>query len=407
MRGMLLFVCVCLTGDMLIAEDAAEIFERRIRPIARSRESSCTECHFAGVDLKQYILDDSTQTFAALRDAGLINVDRPTESKLLSFIGRRPAKEDLLLAKVRTEEFAAFKAWIEAAMKEPATVRAVAPAKAVGSPVPVEVIRHARHDRVLQSFMETIWVEIDRCIGCHSPERNQKQVKEFGERVSWISPNDPAGTLNRAIEQGIIDVDQPEKSLILQKPAGLVKHGGHQKFLPGSRTDKNYRRFLNDYAAVVNETYQTARDLPAASPEVGVLTGQHLRLTDLPKEWGGRLLRVTLHRWENGKWNERPVAVGENPINGNNGMWQTMILALLPRESASAARLQERRALPGDRYQVRVFVDRENRLANNRDYELQATDAIGIVEIDGAWPVGYQPPKIVAAPKLEKEAAGP
>src|SRR6185369_12599109 len=195
MRLTMLVLLACLSAETAFGDDAAGIFERRILPIARSQQSSCTECHFSGVELKQYILDDASQTFAALRDAGLINVERPADSKLLTFISRKPAKEDALLAKVRSEEFAAFKSWIEAAVKDPAVLKAAAPAKPIGSNVPVEVIRHARHDRVLQAFTETIWAEIDRCIGCHSPEKNQKQMKEFGNRVSWISPNDPAGTL--------------------------------------------------------------------------------------------------------------------------------------------------------------------------------------------------------------------
>lgn len=390
---------VSLVTNVVSAGDVAEIFQRRIAPIARSQQSSCTECHFGGVDLKQYILGDSAQTFAALRDAGMINVERPSESKLLTFIGRKPEKEDALISKVRAEEFAAFNTWIEAAVKDPAMLRAKATGKPIGPEVPLEVVRHARHDRVLQSFVENIWVEIERCVGCHSPEKNQRLIKEHGDRVSWISPNDPAGTLAGAVERGIIDLDRPEKSLILQKPTGLVKHGGHIKFLPGSTTDKRYRKFLNDYAAVMNETYRTAADLPKTSPDVIVATGQHLRVTDLPKDWGGRLMQIRLYRWDNGQWSEKPVAFGDSPINPNNGNWQTIIFSYLPREKVAGLKLLERRQLPADRYQARFFVDRDNHFAENRDYEFTDSDGIGSVEIDGEWKPGYQPPKIVTAPK--------
>src|SRR5437016_2567221 len=105
MRVVVLVVAlICLVADSAFAGDAADIFARRILPIARAQVSSCTECHFGGVDLKQYILEDAAQTFAALRDAGLVDVQNPAESKLLTFIGRRPGKEDTLLAKVRAEE---------------------------------------------------------------------------------------------------------------------------------------------------------------------------------------------------------------------------------------------------------------------------------------------------------------
>ena len=76
--GLILGVWLAAISSAAWAGDAGEIFERRILPIAKSpRASSCTECHFAGVDLKQYILDDAAQTFAALREQGLLDVERP------------------------------------------------------------------------------------------------------------------------------------------------------------------------------------------------------------------------------------------------------------------------------------------------------------------------------------------
>lgn len=91
--------------------------------------------------------------------------------------------------------------------------------------------------------------------------------------------------------------------------------------------------------------------------------------------------------------------MGDNPINGKNGMWQTMVFALVPRDGVTAARLLEKRQLPPDRYQARLHVDRDNRLARDRDYELGKSDLLGTVEFDGPWRPGYQPPKIFAAPK--------
>jgi mono/diheme cytochrome c family protein len=63
----------------------------------------------------------------------------------------------------------------------------------IGPTISNEVIRHARRDRVLASFIDNIWTEVGRCAACHSPDRNQKQVKEHGDQVSWIKLNDPAG----------------------------------------------------------------------------------------------------------------------------------------------------------------------------------------------------------------------
>src|SRR5213593_1769326 len=96
----------------------AEIFEQRIMPIFRSpNPSSCTECHLAGVDLKNYILPSHEKTFVSLRDQGLINLDAPADSKILRLIamgGGTNQGAGLISAKVRDAEYGAFAEWIKA-----------------------------------------------------------------------------------------------------------------------------------------------------------------------------------------------------------------------------------------------------------------------------------------------------
>src|SRR6516164_6615625 len=66
---------------------AADVFAKRILPIFKSpNPSSCTQCHLAGVDLKNYILPSHEKTFVSLRDQGLINLDRPEKSTILTLI---------------------------------------------------------------------------------------------------------------------------------------------------------------------------------------------------------------------------------------------------------------------------------------------------------------------------------
>src|SRR5579864_2170939 len=63
---------------------ARQVFEQRIVPIFKSpNPSSCVQCHLAGVDLKNYIRPSQEQTFASLRDQGLIDLNAPEKSKIL------------------------------------------------------------------------------------------------------------------------------------------------------------------------------------------------------------------------------------------------------------------------------------------------------------------------------------
>lgn len=408
------FVAALLFGLLLLnfsgtaqltAGDANEIFQRRILPLAKAdKPSSCIECHVAGVDLAQYIKDDAASTFAALRSAGLVNAEQPEKSKLLEFIARAPDKGDAALAKVRAEELAAFRTWIAAAAKDSSLLAAKAPTadQPIGPTVPSEVIRHARRDRVLASFMENIWIERERCAGCHSPDKNQRVVKMHGEHISWIVPDDPAGTLATIIDHDLIDLNNPDKSLILQKPLNEVEHGGHIKFARGTRTDKQFRRFLNDYAATALGKYQTAADLPRPTEQLNIATAQHLRLTDFSAEFGGKLTRIDLHRWTDSGWSQAPVATVDGMVNPKNQMFQGVVFAIMPRMTDIAKEVERRRQFPAGRYLAKVHVDRDGNAAKNRDYEMGPSDLVAQIEFDGPWPPGYSPPKILQMPQQQQ-----
>ncbi|WP_197442124.1 hypothetical protein [Thalassoglobus polymorphus] len=64
-----------------------KIFRQRLLPVFSSpNPSSCTECHLSSVALKDYIRPSAAETFSALLTQGLVNVDDPKTSKILTFI---------------------------------------------------------------------------------------------------------------------------------------------------------------------------------------------------------------------------------------------------------------------------------------------------------------------------------
>src|ERR1051326_472226 len=83
----LLVLAVAGGGNAHDEAEAGDVFPKRILPIFKSpNPSSCTQCHLAGVDLKNYILPSHEKTFVSLRDQGLINLDKPEDSKILRLI---------------------------------------------------------------------------------------------------------------------------------------------------------------------------------------------------------------------------------------------------------------------------------------------------------------------------------
>jgi len=150
-----------------------QVFEKRIMPLFNSpNPSSCVECHLAGVDLKNYILPSHEKTFLSLRDQGLINIDKPEESKILKFITMREEDKkgaELIHEKVRQAEYEAFAAWIKASCRDRELLAApqLKPDQLTQPPRPAAVIRHGRKDRLLASFEKTIWAQRFRCTHCH------------------------------------------------------------------------------------------------------------------------------------------------------------------------------------------------------------------------------------------------
>src|SRR4051812_10251246 len=90
-----LLASVLPTGTRAAEPTPKEVFEKRLLPIFKSpNPSSCVQCHLAAVDLKNYILPSHEQTFASLRDQGLIDLEHPEKSKILALIrmGERDSK---------------------------------------------------------------------------------------------------------------------------------------------------------------------------------------------------------------------------------------------------------------------------------------------------------------------------
>ncbi len=375
------------------ADDPRTVFERRILPILNSpKPSSCAECHLSGVDLKDYLRPDPTETFVALRDAGLIDVKKPKESKLLTFIRRKPEKTSLIPASVREEELAAFSAWIEAAAADPKFRDAKQKVTTTGPKVPVEVVRHGRSDQVLASFVEHIWSESLRCAACHSPRLNKEQVKKHGERISWIVPEDPAATLQKLLDQGLIDLEKPTQSPILLKPTLQVEHGGGQKMLIGDRSYKQFLAFIEDYAASAQGQYRAARDLPAPLAEVGRATDIWFKLTDVPESFDKLLLQVDVYRTDAsqpGGWSRDRWATGDRAVFGKGKLWQQHLTVTAPRNSQRAKDLAAKPMLPPGKYRVVVSVDRTGRLAKNPQETVNEQDHVATFEIESQWPTGY------------------
>ena len=87
--------------------------------------------------------------------------------------------------------------------------------------------------------------------------------------------------------------------------------------------------------------------------------------------------------------------MADSSVNPDNGQWQNLVFQLVPREKSKAEDVLHDRVLPGGRYLVRMFLDREGNTERNRDYEFQPGDLYREVEINGEWKPGWREPMII------------
>lgn len=390
LRTLLTLVAFLTATSVLWAEPrSSEIYSRRVLPLLRLPQgSSCKECHFSGVELSDFLSEQEAETFAKLRAGGWIDVKHPAHSKLLTFIRRHGEETSPALKKLRHDEMHALTSWIKSAVTNPELLSKKA-APNIGIELDDALIRHLRSDHVLSRFTDNIWTEMGRCINCHSPERNQKQVEKHGEQMSWIVPRDPEATLKHLRESGLIDLDEPDESEIRTKPTGLVEHGGGPKFPIGSDSDKRFLAFLRDYAKVVTGEYDSSNELPEPSEERSRATENFLRLIHLPKMWADKLMRVDLYARTDAGWSKSRVATADSPVNGKQQIWQGIMRTVSPRDGDPKEKLRPAR------YLARIYVDQEDRLRQDPDAPLTENDFIGTIEFEGPWKLGWREPKIV------------
>ena len=147
----------------------------------------------------------------------------------------------------------------------------------------------------------------------------------------------PAATLDYLRTTKLINVYDPEKSILLLKPLAAVKHGGGKKFVPGDEGYKAFRDFIDDYAKAVRDEYAKADDLPKADGPERFGSDAWLKLSNTPPEWGDKLLQVDLYAWDAAKndWQSAPIASSDRVVWGKGRLWQHNLALLAPRGSAA------------------------------------------------------------------------
>ena len=446
-------------SDVVVADEASgkpapiDLFEQRIMPIFRSaKPSSCVQCHLSAVDLKEYILPSHEMTFASLSSQGLIDLERPEKSKILTLIkmGEKDLDEGakLIHEATRKAEYAAFAAWIKACCEDPVLRNLLAPDAADHARPrrPDGVIRHARRSRVVDSFARNVWSQRMRCFPCHTPfeieatnpkhrqaiERVRKYEEEFGQDPSGrlrLFKKTPEATLRYLIERSrntppgrlpLINLRNPRESLMIvkpisklppkidgtrkhQKPSDVdpVSHMGGLKIHVDDQTYKSFVSWLEDYARVVGDRYSSVDELPAdnwhASKHV-------IFLRKVPEEWPDlRRVQLLVHAWdgETESWQASPIGFTQGSVTPRRRVGGALFL-IRPPASRPLSRDSEDATLAPGKYLIKVFTDARGRLADDPTVMLGKDDFYGEAVIDARWRKGFRGRESITGDMIEK-----
>ena len=289
-----------------------------------------------------------------------------------------------------------------------------------------EVIRYTRKDRLLESFEKNIWSMRFRCISCHGEDDGKQpnaHVAKYGPRVSWIKKEGAEATMNYLIStRRLIDVKNPERSLLLLKATGEVPHVGggkvakpvvaHPKQVEGGDLGyKGFRGWLEDYARVVNGEYKDIAGLPKKKVtfnEYG--TDIRLGLVNVPEAWGNHLVLVNVHAWDDSKmtWETNPLAVSDGIPVRNNKAWESrMYLNLIAEKGSERDRLWKGKdavlSLPGRRHLLKVYVDKSDRIKKDWKQNMRDEDYVGQMELNRELPTEALPAEVLRIARLIQE----
>lgn len=229
-----------------------EIYEARIAPLLRDgNQSACNECHLAGVDLGLYA-DGGGEcaTMACMVDAGIVDLEAPEDSRVLTWILRATPSSELITPEVLQAEHDGMLEWIQYHSECGADVCPPIDNPCGGVPQAAtcetppsqhDLPPHGFEDpgdcsdlTIEKAFGELVYQWRGRCFPCHyasqttGPQNAPRWIEEGDCNVGSLA------TMRNVMHEGLVDLEDPTQSLLVLKPlaesAGGVPHEGSDKF---------------------------------------------------------------------------------------------------------------------------------------------------------------------------------
>jgi hypothetical protein len=249
-------------GDSSCASGVAnEVYDRYVAPLVEGGQpSSCNQCHLSGVNLGNFVQGTPCESMACLMQSGEVDLDDPTNSKILQRIELADPASGLISQPVIDREYEGFLAWIEYSAQCQETVCGDVPDACGGDAsaldTPSGPLGECTEQQLADQFERSVYSTLaGRCSGCHDPDGPKFEE----DAVLWLDLREGGSlrTMYNLVGLGELNTSSPELSMLLLKPlaesAGGVVHGGGDKY--ANTLDATYvetLRWIEAYASCKN-----------------------------------------------------------------------------------------------------------------------------------------------------------
>ena len=237
-------------------EALSELYTRYVEPfVSGAVAQSCGQCHMTGIDMSLYAQDTPCDTMACMVSQGVVDLDNPTGSSLLTMIGMGDPNSSVFDVDV---EHDAMLEWIEwsAQCHEQVCEATESPCaeNSGAASTGTNPIGDCSEEDLLTVFWNSVIVDRGRCLTCHSNWGQQlgtfgscvteddcefEQICENGTcyapgpymaphffegvdgMLEWQNPQHRQiglNTMYNVIALGLVDVENPVDSSLITKP---------------------------------------------------------------------------------------------------------------------------------------------------------------------------------------------
>ncbi len=237
-------------------DELSELYTRYVEPfVSGTLPTSCSECHMTGIDMSMYAQDTACDTMACMMGQGVVDLDNPEGSALLSMIDMGDPNSSVFDVSVEHQAMLEWIDWSAQCHQQVCgDIDSPCDQNSGATSTGTNPIGDCSEEDLLATFWNTVIVDRGRCLTCHSDWGQSEgtfgacqdvsdcqfeqicvdgsclapgpaMAPHFFEGVDgmldWNNPDHRTQGLNtmyNVVALGLVDIENPADSSLITKP---------------------------------------------------------------------------------------------------------------------------------------------------------------------------------------------